>query len=252
MIEGLVLFFSGMLIATIAMGVGIGGGILWTPLFILGFGLLPYEAVSTSLMIQVVGLGSGSLAYFRSGLVRTRLSGLLFLAALPGILLGSFLGVQLPQQAVQMGLGLMSLTVAILFVSAATPLPASGPVPIDFRRLRLVLPIPAFFGFAMGLLSVGISEWLIPALRSRLGLSMTEAVATVIPAMFLLALVAALSHGLLANTLYWDYFLWGALGTLVGGQLGPRLAQGINEWLLKDSFIYLMTLVGIHLIFQSL
>ena len=251
MIEALVLLTAGLAISLIVMAVGIGGGLLWTPLLILSFGLPPQEAVAASLMIQVAGLGSGSLAYWRTRLVRKRLVAILFLAALPGVLIGSFLGVQLPQQMVQMALGVISLTVAILFVSAAAPFPARHDPAFDRRRLLEVLPIPGFFGFAMGLLSVGISEWLVPTLRGRLGLSMPEAVATVIPVMFALAVVASLSHGLLAQTLHWEAVFWGGSGTLVGGQLGPRLAQRINEGLLKDSFIYLMTLVGIHLIFQA-
>ncbi|KOR29510.1 hypothetical protein TI03_02130 [Achromatium sp. WMS1] len=250
--EGLIIVLSGVVISTLVTTLGIGGGILWTPLFILGFGLLPHKAVTTSFMIQVVGLGSGTIAYLRAGLVQTRLVILLFIAALPGVIIGSVLSVQIPQKFVQMALGMMSLTLAILFVSLASPLSTERQTNLNKELLLKILPIPGFLGFMMGALSVGISEWLLPALRGRLGLTMPEAVATVIPVMFGLATVATLSHGLLSDTNCWYYFAWGAVGTMIGGQLGPRLAQRIDEEFLKDSFIYLMTLVGIHLIFQSI
>ncbi|KOR28536.1 hypothetical protein TI05_16750 [Achromatium sp. WMS3] len=252
MADGLILLCSGIVISTLVTALGIGGGILWTPLFILGFGLPPHQAVTTSLMIQVVGLGSGSIAYIKSGLVKTHLVVLIFIVALPGVIIGSILALRLPQQLVQMALGVMSLTLAILFVTAAVPLAADKKYSFDRVLLLKILPIPAFFGFMMGSLSVGISEWLVPPLRSRLGLSMPEAVASVIPVMFGLASIASLSHGLSSFPTYWIYFVWGAIGTIIGGQLGPRLAQQIDEVILKDTFIYLMTLVGIHLIFQSI
>ena len=51
---------------------------------------------------------------------------------------------------------------------------------------------------------------------------------------------------------HWSWILWGALGAVVGGQIGPRVAVKVNERLLDETFVYLMTLVGIHLIFQAL
>ncbi|MCP3688170.1 MAG: sulfite exporter TauE/SafE family protein, partial [Gammaproteobacteria bacterium] len=58
----LALVLAGSMIATAAMAIGIGGGILWTPLLILVYQLTPADAISTSLFIQVAGLGSGTLA----------------------------------------------------------------------------------------------------------------------------------------------------------------------------------------------
>ena len=59
MIEALGLALAGLFISTAAMTIGIGGGILWTPLLILAYGLTPQEAIATSLLIQVIGMGSG-------------------------------------------------------------------------------------------------------------------------------------------------------------------------------------------------
>jgi uncharacterized protein len=249
------LLAAGAGIATVAMAVGIGGGILWTPLLIVVYGLGPGEAVATSLLIQVIGLGSGTLAYMRHRLVVPRLSLKFFWAALPGVLLGSFFSVSLPQNLVQMALGGMALTLAILFVASqdaadAAP-PGDGPGLLDPARVNQLLPIPAFFGVVMGLLSVGIGEWIIPALQRRLRMGMRLAIGTVIPMMFLLALVAALSHWILAENLRLEHVIWGGIGTLIGGQIGPLISRHIEDRILKESFIYLMTLVGIHLIFQS-
>jgi len=246
---------AGMGISTVAMAVGIGGGILWTPLLIVVYGLSPAEAVATSLLIQVVGLGSGTVAYLRYRLVVPKLSLLFFVAALPGVVLGSFFSVALPQNIVQMALGAMAMTLAILFVAsqddAGDTSPAGMGADFDRAKVKGLLPIPAVFGVVMGLLSVGIGEWMIPALKSRLRMEMSRAIGTIIPMMFLLALTATLSHWIFSENFRLAYFLWGGTGTLIGGQFGPLINSRIEDRILKEAFIYLMTLVGIHLIFQS-
>lgn len=246
------LVLAGIVIATLAMAVGIGGGILWTPLLILVYGLSPLEAVATSLMIQTAGLASGSLAYVRAGFTNIKLSLLFSLVALPGVIIGGLLSFRLSADSVQMLLGVMAMTLAVLFVASQVEYSDQGMEKIDSKELHRLLPIPVFFGFLMGSLSVGISEWLIPALRHRLRLSMARSIGTVIPMMFILATAAFLVHWFQSGGMHWDYLLWGGLGTLIGGQIGPRIARRIDERILKQSFIYLMTLIGIHLIFQSI
>lgn len=248
----LILVICGIFIASAAMAIGIGGGILWTPLLILGYGLSPQEAITTSLFIQVVGMGSGSIAYYRAGLVKTRLSLIFFLVALPGAVIGSFITLNLDQQTVQMALGIMSMTLAILFVASQEDIIENPQAAYIKEKLARLLPIPAFFGFIHGSLSLGIGEWLIPSLRHRLKMDMTSAIATVVPMMFMLALIASCIHYFISSTIHMEYFLWGAMGTLIGGQVGVHISRRIDERLLKQSFIYLMTLTGIHLIFQAI
>jgi hypothetical protein len=38
---------------------------------------------------------------------------------------------------------------------------------------------------------------------------------------------------------------------IIGGQIGPRFSERINERMLKEVFIFLLTLIGIHLIYNS-
>lgn len=220
MIEALGLALAGLFISTAAMTIGIGGGILWTPLLILAYGLSPQEAIATSLLIQVIGMGSGSFAFLRTNLVEKKLALIFFLVALPGVIIGSFITVNLPQQPVQMALGIMAMLLALLFVSSHDQLDEEqNNYHFDRKKVNLLLPIPGFFGFIMGFLSLGIGEWLIPAMRSRLQLDMKRCVATIIPMMFLLAIVAAALHwSLMEESVQMNYFLWGSLGTLIGGQ----------------------------------
>ena len=246
------LILFGVVISSAAMAVGIGGGILWTPLLILGYGLTPAEAIGTSLFIQVAGLGSGTVAYIKAGLVNIKLSSIFFLIALPGVIIGSFISIKLSQGTVQMALGLMAMTLAVLFVAGNQDSEQATRTTIDAKQIKGIAAIPAFFGFIMGFLSLGISEWLIPALRNKLCMDMQQAIATSIAMMFLLPVVASSIHLSLSDKLHSEIILFGAIGTLIGAQIGVHISQRINEQLLKQSFIYLMTLIGIHLIFQAI
>lgn len=247
------LALAGTAIAAAAMAIGIGGGILWTPLLIVGYGLSPTDAVTTSLIVQVVGLGSGAWRYQRLGLLIRPLALRFFLVALPGVVLGSLFTVNLPGNRVQLALGVMAMTLAVLFVAGQEPAdtPPAQADGYDAGRVRGILPVPAFFGLLMGMLSVGIGEWLLPLLKGRLHIEMRAAIGTVVATMFLLVLVAALLHALVAERIHWELILPGALGTLLGGQLGPKINQRFGDRVLKEGFIYLMTLIGIHLIFQA-
>ena len=254
MIAELGLVLAGLFISTAAMTIGIGGGILWTPLLILAYGLSPQEAIATSLLVQVIGMGSGSFVFLRTKLFEKKLAVVFFLAALPGVIIGSIVTVNLPEQPVQMALGIMAMLLALLFVASQDQLDEEqNDYRFDRKKVNRLLPIPGFFGFIMGFLSLGIGEWLIPAMRNRLHLNMRRCIATIIPMMFLLAVVASALHwSLMEESLQMNYFLWGSLGTLIGGQIGPRVAQYIDDRMLKETFIFLMTLIGIHLIFQAI
>lgn len=246
------LVFSGIIIGTIVMAIGIGGGILLTPLLILVYGLSPQEAISASLFIQITGLGSGTFAYIKAKLIHIRLSVILAMIALPAVLLGSYMTVSLPEQTVQMVLGIMAMILAILFVVSNQETEENKNFKLDAKAVRKVAVIPGFFGFLMGFLSVGISEWLIPALRHRLKLDMPHAIGTSIGMMFILAIASSAIHFNLSGEFQSKIIILTSIGTLIGGQIGVRISKRINDELLKQSFIYLMTLIGIHLIFQAL
>lgn len=246
------LIFSGIIISSISMAIGIGGGILWTPLLIVVYGLSPQEAIATSLFIQITGLGSGTFAYFKAKLIHVRLSVILAVVALPGVIAGSFMTVNLPEHTIQMILGIMAILLAILFVVSNEETETFKNVKLDAAAIRKVAPVPGFFGFLMGFLSVGISEWLIPALRHKLKLDMPHAIGTSMGMMLILAIISSTLHFNLSGNFHANIFLLASVGTIIGGQIGARISQRINDQLLKQSFIYLMTLIGIHLIFQAI
>lgn len=251
MLSAALLLLAGIAISTIAMSVGIGGGILWAPLLIVVYGLSPVEAVTYSLIIQIFGMGSGTLAFYRSGQTDLKLSALLAAVAVPGVVIGSFGTHHIDENSLRLILGIMAMMLALMFVARNTEADHNRERGFQARQLGPLLPIPGFFGFIMGLLSLGIGEWLIPALRDRLRLSMSHAVAVVVPMMLMLAIVSSLIHINRIEALNPDYVVWGSIGTVIGAPVGARLSRVINDRLLKEAFIFIMTLLSVHFVFRS-
>jgi len=251
LLSAALLVACGIAISTIAMAVGIGGGILWAPLLIVVYGLAPVEAVTYSLIIQIFGMGSGTVAFYRSGQTDLKLSALFAAAALPGVIIGSFGTHYIDENLLRLILGIMAMMLALMFVARNTEAEKGAELSYQGGEVRRLLPIPAIFGFIMGLLSLGIGEWLIPALRDRLRLTMSRSVAVVVPMMMLLALVSSLIHISSIDELHLNYVVWGALGTLIGAPVGARLSRVINDRLLKEAFIFIMTLLAVHFVFRS-
>ena len=247
------LLISGLLISTVSMSIGIGGGILWTPLLILVYGLPPAEAIAYSLAIQSAGLGSGTYGYYKTGLIIPKLSLTLAAVALPGIFIGSIMTVSLDPQMVQLCLGVLGLMLAVYFVTGSdvTAMIDKNIENTSFKSLKPLLPITALLGVMMGFLSSGIGEWIIPILQRKLGLSIRQAVASIVMMMFILALTASSIHLYQAETIHHEIILFGAAGTLIGAQSGIYFSRIIKDQFLKNSFIFLMTLIGIHLIFNA-
>jgi uncharacterized membrane protein YfcA len=242
---------TGIGIAAVASAVGIGGGILWMPFLIIMLRLKPETAVLTSLIIQSAGMGSGAVAYGRKDRIDYRLAGLLLLITAPGIAVGAYAASITSPAHMELILGLLTLTTAFLFVSSNQQYHDVGGTRAQRQGANPYLGFISLLSIVSGMLSISIGEWLIPLMRSKMALRMSVAVATSITTIFGTCLIGAASHALLGNHPQWAVILWAVPGVLIGGQIGPRLAERINERKLKDIFIFLLTLIGIHLIYNA-
>lgn len=244
-------FPAGVIIASLVSAAGIGGGILWMPFFIIFLKLPAGTAVMTSLLIQTAGMGSGSAACIKKKSADLPLAGFLLLMALPGLAVGADLTRLLSSANLELVLGIITLTTAFLFVSANQKYADSGKTSVPVARVRRYGLAVSLLAVVSGMLSLSIGEWLVPLMRSRLKLRMHTAVATSIVAIFGTCIAGSAFHWALGATVDPGLLCWAVPGVIIGGQVGPRLAGRINERMLKEFFIFLLTLIGIHLIYNS-
>lgn len=241
----------GIVIATVVSTVGIGGGILWMPFLLIGLQLRPDTAVITSLLIQTAGMGSGAIAFGWRRQIDFRLMLFLLAVTVPGIAIGAVLTRKLAAIHLELILGMLTLATALIFVSAHQRYGDTG-------RHRAEPGAAKRYGFAVsamsiasGMLSVSIGEWLVPLMRSKLSLRMGAAVATSVATIFGTCVLGALFHLLMGGRADGASLAWAIPGVIIGGQIGPRIAERINDRMLKEIFIFLLTLIGIHLIYNS-
>ena len=71
--------------------IGIGGGIIFVPLFLLVFQYTPQQAIGTSLVAVFFNALSGSISYLRQRRVDIKAGWKFAVATLPGALLGAWL-----------------------------------------------------------------------------------------------------------------------------------------------------------------
>lgn len=247
-----VTFPAGLTIATISSLTGIGGGILWVPFFILFLELPAHEAVILSLGIQIFGQGSGALANNKLKRIDWKLVKTFSLFSLPGVVLGSFLSQMVPGKDLALILGIICIIVALAFLLYPEQYSEEGRNRADSKELFKYWWASSFASVLAGFLSVGIGDWLVPLLNSRLRLKMSCAVANALALMFFVGLWGSCTHLVLGNMPAWNIIFWGIPGVLLGGQLGPRLTCYINEYRIKEVFIFLLTLTGCHIIFNAL
>ncbi len=242
---------AGIIIAAVVSAVGIGGGILWMPFLLLLMKLGKDTVVLTSLLIQVAGMGSATLAFWYRQMVVRTLAAVLLVAAIPGLALGAILVGMLSMANLQLILGALTLATAFLFVSSGQGYTEKGGKRIEVKAFLPYSWLVTVMAVASGMLSISIGEWLIPLLRGKLGLKMNFAVATSIATIFGVCVAAASIHLAMGARADMGILAWAVPGVLVGGQIGPKINERINDRKLKEIFIFLLTLIAIHMIYNA-
>jgi uncharacterized protein len=251
MITGLLTFPIGIIIATLATTVGVGGGVLWVPYLVLVAGLTPPVAIMTSLVIQIAGMASGGVATVRQGKIDIRLALILAVSAFPGVAFGVWLEGVVNSHSLVFLVGLACMACGLLFVLAREDQHLPPATEVSLRSAVPYLWTPPTLSVVTGLLSVGVGDFLVPILRNRLRLRMDVAIGACLVVMTINATAAFFLHLLTGGSFSGRIALFGMMGALVGGQIGPRIADKIPDQTLKEIFIYGLSLIGIHVLFNS-
>lgn len=251
LIESCLAFPIGIFISSIVSSVGIGGGILWMPFFLLFMNIKPESAVVTSLLIQTAGMGSGSISFLRQNRVDKKLAIFLFLITVPGVIAGACITNKIDTSSIELILGIFTLAIAFLFVSANDRYSEQGKSRVDIRTAYRYSWVTVLMSIGSGLLSISLGEWLIPIMRSKLSLRMRNAVATSVSVIFGTCITGSIIHLIIGGRPETTTLLWAIPGVMIGGQIGPRISERINDRLLKEIFVFILTLAGVHLIYNS-
>lgn len=256
MLEYLYILPVGIMIAALASTMGIGGGLLWAPFLILFVKIDIVYVIPLSLLIQVVGMGSSTYSYFRKKMLYWKLAFSMLPFMVGGIALGVFFSQMIGHtNAIEMGLGIISMLISLFFSFQTENYDARLN---DDKTIKAPLWLRiSSIGFATisSLFSIGIGDFFIPLFRGRLKIPMPNAVGTSLFLNFFIASVAGITHLILAPTIpthIYFIYLYAGIGVAIGGQFGPFISSHIDEARLKELFVFILMMIGLHLIYKSL
>jgi hypothetical protein len=226
--------------------IGVGGGIVMTPVLTY-MGFSPAVIASSSLIAVFATSISSTLTYIRRKYINYRLGVQLALPAIPGSIIGGFLSnfISLEHFKIYFAVLLTSVGLYILFKNkiinktlGRTPKPLFYFI-IIFGTFGAGL-ISSFFGIGGGIIFV-------PILVIIYKLKMINASPTAQFTLLISTITGLLTHILLEHPDY-SYGIALALGAFFGAQLGSRSIHLINENILSKLLSFSLITIAINLI----
>lgn len=241
----------GIVISTVAMLFGLGGGVLWMPVLLSFTSLRPDEAVVCTIAIQSCSQFSASISNSRAGLIDWPLVRIMVGFGIPAVAGGVLLSVLLSPLWIKLFLGLTIFFIAYFFLLGGDFF-VEGTDKADLAAARKGRFITLIGGVLTGFLGIGVGDWLVPFFNMRCRLAMNRAVASAIALMLILSLTAAAVQLALGRSIAWPVALPGIVGVLIGAQLGSRLLRQVPEAHFKELFVLMLVFIAAHVTFNAL
>jgi uncharacterized membrane protein YfcA len=276
--EPQLLFFTLVLLASLLAGfvgslVGIGGGILITPVLTIFFGVDIRLAIGASIVSIIATSSGAAAAYVRDHITNLRVGMSMEVATTLGAIGGALLAAVVPTAALYIIFGLaLAFTAVPLIRKFGEELPqgvtndrwaerlrlaSSYPdqrlkrtVPYQVTRVPLGFSIMALAGLLSGLLGIGSGVFKVLAMDTVMRLPLKVSTTT---SNFMIGVTAAASAGI--------YFQRGdidpliatpvALGVLAGATLGARVLPRLSNTALRTIFLPVVALVALQMLLKG-
>ncbi|MDF3042076.1 MAG: hypothetical protein K0Q71_4782 [Thermomicrobiales bacterium] len=249
----------GLIVGTLVGLTGMGGGVLMTPLLVLGLGMPATAAIGTDLAYSALTKLAGTWQHWRQGTVDVRVVRSLAIGSVPATLVAVavlFLLHSVDATAVNAALerfiGVMLVIAAALMLRKVWLSVSGRSEPISnhlvtYPTARLIA-IGAFGGFLVGLTSIGSGSLIIALLVMTVSLAPEKLVGTDVAHAFLLVGAAAIAHFLVLQDV--DVALAAKLlvGSVPGVLIGSRLAVWVPRRPLQAGLAVLLLTTAVTLL----
>jgi len=265
MVDFVYIFLITTLSSSLGALLGIGGGVLMVPLFVLFLGIEIQKAVAISLF-TIIGMSMlVSSKHIKSGALNLPLGFTLELSTALGAILGSFVALNLNHRVLSILFSLFLLFVVYLMVKrkgGRGELSEGGRysyfdeklnrrVFYEIKNLHVAYPVSFFAGVSSGMFGIGGGVLKVPILAKVCRLPMKVATAT---SSFMIGITASASayvyfrHGNL-NPLFAFVSL---LGALVGSKVGVYFHSRVKNEDLKKIFAFVLFLIALEMFLRSI
>jgi uncharacterized membrane protein YfcA len=252
--------------------IGLGGGIIITPVLVLGFGVDIRYAMGAALASVIATSSGAAAAYLRDGISNMRIGMFLCVATTVGAVGGALLAAELDAAVLSVIFGIALLVTAGLSLrkqaeldfahDKADPLAVTlrldgeMPTPGGLQRYH-VHHVPAGFGVMIiagmlsGLLGIGSGAFKVLAMDQIMRVPFKVTTTT---SNFMIGVTAAASIGIYLKKGYLDPVLVYpvALGVLAGAFAGAKLLPVAPVGLLKTIFLVAVVMIGLQMILRGM
>lgn len=237
---------------------GMGGGVLMTPILMLGLGMPATAAIGTDLAYSSITKLAGAWQHWRQGTVDMRVVRTMAIGSVPATIVAVavlfFLhsyDAELVNETLERLIAVMLIVAAVLMLNKllrgmrgeATPIPDHL---VSYPVGRLIA-IGALGGFLVGLTSIGSGSLIIALLVVVISLTPEKLVGTDVAHAFLLVGAAAIAHIVVLNDV--DLALAGKLliGSIPGALIGSRLAAWVPRRPLQAGLAVLLLTTAVSM-----
>lgn len=200
--------------------VGLGGGLIFSPLFVI-LGFAKADAASASLFLNLIAAASAAYAYSRRKMVDFSLAIPLIVSSSLAAPLGSYLNVRIELKPFLIIMALVLALAGVRMLTAPPAAAANGDLTAS-RRFIGGIAIGAVIGLMGGLLGIGGGVFVVPLLIYVLKTPTKIAAASSTFIVCFASLTGFLGYASL-GAIDWRFILPAAVASLAGGQAGARI-----------------------------
>ncbi|WP_416829137.1 sulfite exporter TauE/SafE family protein [Ectobacillus polymachus] len=252
---------------------GLGGGIIVTPILTLLFGIDIDHAIGASIITVIATSSGAAIAYIRDRITNIRIGMLLEIATTVGAISGAFIGGLVSPKFLYITFGLLLLySAAAMIKKTKSELPGDVPTHPLAKKLKLNnkyydkvlrkdvsyqvdnvyggLGVMYGAGIISGLLGIGSGSFKVMAMDIFMKLPLKVSSAT---SNFMMGVTGAASAGV--------YLVRGdidpkiaapvAIGVLIGSTIGARLMQFMKSKTIRKIFIPILAYIAIQMMIQG-
>ena len=234
------------LISLVLTMVGLGGGLFYSPLFLL-LGFPPPVAAATSLFLNGVAAMSAAITYWRQKMVDAGTGLALLIASTLAAPAGAMLSPLVPARIYVLVLACVMLLAAARMMVGGPPAPRERDGS-SLSRIMYGAAAGLAIGIMAGLLGIGGGIFIVPFLVSLAGMSIKRAAATSTFVVTFSSMSGFLAHvGI--HGIDWGFALPAALVCFLGGQAGSRLMiTRVSPRVIKRIFAVILVLFAARLL----
>ena len=245
-------FLLGLGVGVFGTLIGIGGGLILIPIFILLLDFTPQNAIGTSLTVVFLNALSGSLAYIKQKKVYYDAGIRFAIATIPGAFLGSYMAMYFTSSSFRLSYGILLVILGTLMLMNLSPKTATMEFDKDTFKYNRTIGIVSstFVGFISSIMGIGGGTIHVPLMIYVLGFPTHIATATSHFVLAISSFVGVASHLSLGNVLPMPALSIG-IGAVIGAQIGARLAKKTKSKIIIILLSICMFGLGFRLIFGS-